>query len=234
MQANKRIETDSNLDRAIHEAAAAVRRESYAHHESLWRAYVKVGDLIFALVAQGASDAATTEAQAQRISLTANLVQSTTVVKNLVSSGFYWSGAAVLRQHMETLARTIMIRTGRQQPETKTPNVSVLPYRLSKNYGRLSELVHTSGGESLADFAEARNGPEVATAKPRYRKPWASALLCLHIAQLVALAYEIDLLHREIYPGRELIDAHGSLASVADALVEVGFWECLPACEDLK
>lgn len=49
--------TDSNLDEAIHEAAAAVRRNSYAHHESLWRAYVKVGDLIFALVTQGALDA---------------------------------------------------------------------------------------------------------------------------------------------------------------------------------
>lgn len=222
--------TGSDLDRAINEAAEAVRRESYVYHETLWRAYIEIGNLIFALVAQGSSDAPTTEAQARRIALTANLVQSTTVVENLVSSGFYWSGAAVLRQHMETLARTITIRTG--QPETKTPNVRVLPYRLSKNYGRLSELVHTSGGESLADFTEGRDDPEVATAKPSYRKPWAYALLCLHIAQLVALANEIDLLHREIYPGRELIDAHDSLASIAAALVEVGFWEYLPACGD--
>lgn len=221
--------TDSKLDRSITAAAAAVRRESYAHHESLRRAYVEVGDLLFALVAQGNSDAATTEAQAQRIALTANLMQSSPVIENLISSGFYWSAAAVLRQHMETLARTTEIRTGCYTGGTKAPNVGTLPYRLSQNYGPLSKLSHTSGGELLGVFAEGSEGPEVASVKPRYREQWATDFLFLHIAQMVALAHEIDLLHREIYLGRGLIDADATIVSVARTLVDAGFWEDLPA-----
>jgi hypothetical protein len=105
---------------------------------------------------------------------------------------------------------------------------------LSKNHGRLSALVHTSGGESLADFGQGYGAPEAATVMPRYREPWAGGLLCLHVAQLVTLAREIDLLHRELYPGRQLIDANAALAPVAQALVDAGFWEYLPAPEELK
>ncbi len=228
------ITMDSKLAKAIAEAASAVRRESCADHESLRRANVEVGDLLFALVDQGNSNAATTENQAQRVSLTANLIQSSPVVENLVLSGFYWSAAAVLRQHMETLARVIEIRSGRPTGGKKPPNVSVLPYRLSLNYGGLSELVHTSGGELLGDLAEGREGPEFASVKPCYREQWAKDLLCLHIAQMVTLAREIDLLHRETYPGRNLIDADGVLAKVSRALVDAGFWEELPGCESQK
>jgi len=222
----------SKLDRTIGDAAAAVQRDSYGQHKSLWRARAEVGDLLFALVTQGASDVVTTEPQARRISLTANLVQSSSVVKDLIASGFYWSAAAILRQHMETLARTIEIRSERLTTGTRTPNVGVLPYRLSQNYGRLSELVHTTGGESLADFAQGSSGPEVATVEPRYREPWAIDLLCLDIAQLVALAHEIDLLHRELYPSRQLIDADAALVPVAQALVDARFWEYLPAATE--
>ena len=214
----------SKLDRAISDAVAAVQQESYRQHDSIWRTRTEVGDLLFALVTQGALDAVTTEAQATRISLTANLVQSSSVVKDLISSGFYWSAAAVLRQCMETLARSIEIRSGRDTARTKSPNVAVLPYRMSKNYGRLSELVHTSGGESLADFAQGSAAPEAATVIPRFREPWARGLLCLHVAQLVTLAREIDLLHRELYPGRQLIDASAALTPIAQALVDAGFW----------
>ncbi len=223
--------TESKLTRSINDAAMAVRQESCSHHDTLWRAYVEIEHLLFALVTQGAIDASTTEAQARCISLTANLVQSSIVVANLVSEGFYWSAGAVLRQRMETLARIIEIRTGRRPGRTNTPNVGVLPYRLSRNYGRLSELVHVSGGELLADFAEGREGPEVATAQPRYRQSWAKGLLCLDIAQMVVLAQEIDLLHRRIYPGRDLIDTNTTVIAVACALVDIGFWEAIDGCE---
>lgn len=220
--------TESKLSRSINEAATAVRRESCGRYKTLWRAYVELGDLLFSLVAQGATDAPTTEAQARRISLTASLIQSSTVVANLVSEGFYWSAGAVLRQHMETLARIIEIRTGCHTTGTKTPNVGVLPYRLSRNYGRLSELVHTSGGESLVDFAVSRQGPEVATAQPRYRELWANGLLCLDITQMVVLLQEIDFLHQDIYPGRKLIDPATTVTAVARALIDAKFWEHVP------
>lgn len=212
------------LDQTIADAAAAVQRESFSRHGAIWRACAEVGQLIFALAAQGALDAVTTAGQATRISLTANLVQSSSVAKDLISSGFYWSAAAVLRQYMETLARSIQIRNGRNTAGTKTPNVCVLPFRLSGNYGRLSELVHTSGGESLVDFAQGSDGLEVATVIPCYREPWGFGLLCLHVAQLVTLAIEIDLLHRELYPGRQLIDINAALVPVVQALVSAGFW----------
>lgn len=213
-----------NLAQAIAEAAAAVQRESYSRHRAIWQALTVVEEPIFALVTQGASEAATTTGQATRISLTANLVRSSSVSKDLISSGFYWSAAAILRQSMETLARCIEIRSSRPAAGKRPPNVSVLPFRLSRNYGRLSELVHTSGGESLADFAQGSSGPEAATLIARYREPWASDLLCLHVALLVTLAREIDLLHRELYPGRQIIDVNVELIPGVQALVAAGFW----------
>lgn len=163
---------DSTLDNAIREAAARVRVETEGKLQPLREAHRIVGDLLLRLVHQGAFEASSpTEGQSQRMSLTAGLIQSVSVSNDLIVSGFYWSAAAVLRQQMEAVARAVEIRTGKYKGRTRTPDVALLPYGLAQNYGRLSELAHTSRGELLGDFVQSTAGEEVATSEPYYRDP---------------------------------------------------------------
>jgi hypothetical protein len=103
--------------------------------------------------------------------------------------------------------------------------VALLPYGLAQNYGRLSELAHTSRGELLGDFVQSTAEEEVATSEPCYRDPWAKELFCVHLAHCVALAHEIDLLHRELYVGRNLIKVDEELYPIARVLVDEKFWK---------
>lgn len=121
--------TGSELDRALEVLASEIRLVSRKTYGSLWEAYVIVGNLLFHQIAQGTVDVPTvSESQSLRLSLTANLIQSSTVAEHLISSGYYWTVAAVLRQHMETLARIIEIREGRIVKTASTLNVKVLPF----------------------------------------------------------------------------------------------------------
>jgi len=163
---------DSKLDNAIQEAAARVRVETDGKLQPLREAHRIVGDLLLRLVHQGVFEASSpTEGQSQRMSLTAGLIQSVSVSNNLIVSGFYWSAAAVLRQQMEAVARVVEIRTENYKGGTKTPDVALLPYGLAQNYGRLSELAHTSRGELLGDFVQSLAGEDLATSEPYYRDP---------------------------------------------------------------
>ena len=223
---------DWTLDNAIREAAARVRVETERKLQRLREAHRIIGDLLVRLVHQGAFEASSpTQGQSQRMSLTAGLIQSVSVSNDLIVSGFYWSAAAVLRQQMEAVARVVEIRTGKYKGGTETPHVALLPYGLAQNYGRLSELAHTSHGDLLSDFVQSSAGEEVATSAPYYRDPWAKELLCVHLAHCVALAHEIDLLHRELYVGRNLIKVDEELYPIVRVLVDEKFWEYFPECK---
>jgi hypothetical protein len=220
---------DSKLDNAIQEAAARVRLETEGKLQPLREAHRIVGDLLLRLVHQGVFEASSpTEGQSRRMSLTAGLIQSVSVSNNLIISGFYWSAAAVLRQQMEAVARVVEIRTEKYKGGTKTPDVALLPYGLAQNYGRLSELAHTSRRELLGDFVQSPAGEDVATSEPYYRNPWAKELFCVHLAHCVALAHEIDLLHCELYVGRNLIKVDEEIYPVARVLVDEKFWKYFP------
>jgi len=220
---------DSTLDNAIREAAARVRIETDGKLQRLRESHRSVGDLLLRLVQQGAFEASSpTEGQFQRMSLMPGLIQSVSVSNDLIVSGFYWSAVAVLRQQMEAVARVVEIRTGKYKGGTKTSDVALLSYGLAQNYGRLSELAHTSRGELLADFVQSPAGEEVATCKPYYRDPWAKDLLCIHLAHCFALAHEIDLLHRELYIGRNLIKVDEELYPIKRVLVDEKFWKDFP------
>ena len=220
---------DSKLDNAIQEAAARVRVETEGKLQPLREAHRISGDLLLRLVHQGVFEASSpTEGQSQRMSLTAGLIQSVSVSNNLIVSGFYWSAAAVLRQQMEAVARVVEIRTENYKGGTKTPDVALLPYGLAQNYGRLSELAHTSRGELLGDFVQSTAGEEVAMSEPYYRDRWAKELLCVHLVHCVALAHEIDLLHCELYVGRNLIKVDEKLYPIACVLVDEKFWKYFP------
>jgi hypothetical protein len=220
---------DSTLDNAILEAAAPVRVETEGKLQPLLNAHRIVGDLLLRLVHQGAFEASSpTEDQSQRLSLTTGLIQSVSVSNDLIVSGFYWSAAAVLRQQMEAVARVVEIRKGKYKGGPETPDVALLPYGLAQNYGRLSELAHTSRGELLGDFVQSTAGEEVATSEPCYRDPWAKELFCVHLAHCVALAHEIDLLHCELYVGRNLIKVDEKLYPIARVLVDEKFWKYFP------
>jgi hypothetical protein len=132
---------------------------------------------------------------------------------------------------MEALARIIEIRNGHIVKTATTPNVKVLPFKLSGNYGRLSELCHVSRGEFLADFAQSPTGDDAASPKPYYRDQWSKELFSVHIAHMLALAIEIYLLQEELYPGRELLDISDSVDKIVQVLISTGFWEEIAAQE---
>ena len=101
---------NSKLTNVLKDAAQQVRNVVEKSNDGLWEAYNLVGNLIYTLVEFGAREPnIVPESCSIRVSLTANMVQSFYAVENLISSGAYWSASAVLRQHMETLARIIEI-----------------------------------------------------------------------------------------------------------------------------
>lgn len=214
------------LYNSIDKEAEAVRLQSAQRYGPLWGAYITMGYLLSSLIPQGTEDPVfVPKGASQRISLTVNLLQSSTIVERSISSGFYWAASALLRQHMEALARIIHIRSGKLATDSRPPNVSVLPFNLAQNYGRLSELAHVSSGELLKGFALSSSGEEVATHAPTYREDWSRKLLVVHIEHMVVLAIEIDLLHRELYPKKLLVDLTDTLRDVAKVLIEEGFWK---------
>lgn len=126
---------------------------------------------------------------------------------------------------MEALARIILIRYGKPATDGQSPNVGVLPFGLARNYGRLSELVHVSKGEVLGDFSSIEVSDLVASPIPRYIKNWANDLLAIHIGHMIILAFEINYLHAEVYPGRKLLDVNSEAYRVAKVLEELGYWK---------
>ena len=227
MPLNEQI-TIPELFQSIAKEAEAVRSQSVRRYGRLWDAYITIGGLLSSLSSQGAEDSiSVSQSASQRISLTVNLLQSTTIVEQTISSGFYWAACALLRQHMEALARIILIRDGKTAINSHPPNVSVLPFNLASNYGRLSEFVHVSRGELLSDFALSSSGEEIATYAPTYREEWSRDLLHVHIAHMNVLAGEIHVLHQELYPIKALLDPSGRLQEVATILIEEGFWKNL-------
>lgn len=187
-----------------------------------------MGEILSVLVEQGNENPLeVSESASQRISVTSGLLQSSTIVENVISAGFYWAACALLRQHMEALARLIHIRNGASFTEKRPPNVNVLPCGLQKNYGRLSELAHLSNGELFGDFARSPRSDEVAEIIPQYDLTWSRDLLARHIAHLIVLSTEVYALHMEIYPSKCLADIEPSIMEVGNILVSEGFWKRL-------
>ncbi|MBT9590379.1 MAG: hypothetical protein IV089_05655 [Thiobacillus sp.] len=218
--------TMPRLFHLIAKEVGGVRDQSLQRYGRLWDAYITIGDLLSLLISQGAEDPiSVSESASQRISLTVNLLQSTTVVEQTISSGFYWAASALLRQHMEALARIMHIRDGKSAIDPRPPKVQVLPFNLASNYGRLSELAHVSSGELLSDFALSSSGEEIATYAPTYREQWSRNFLHIHIAHMIVLSIEINLMHQELYPMRALIDPNDRLQEVVSIFIEEGFWK---------
>jgi len=220
---------DSEWSRILKNTAKQIRNVSEESNVDLWKAYNLVGNLIFTIIKLGASEPDTvSESCSKRVALTANMVQSFYAVQDLISSGAYWSASAVLRQHMETLSRIIEYRKGNNRVDKKPPNVKNLPFNMAPNYGRLSELCHTSGGEILGDFSGCSEGEGIATTLPQYRKEWAKAYFSVHIAHMFTLAIEIYIMQEELYPGIALPNIDEEILNIANLLVKTGFWKEFP------
>ena len=219
--------THSKLTHQLSDAANQIKKSSEKENQDLWNAYQTVGDIIYTLVQFGEREPANVpDSCSSRISLTANMVQSFYVLEEIISSGAYWTAAAVLRQHMETLSRIIEHRSGKKNKiDKKPPNVKNLPCNMEQNYGRLSELCHTSGGEVLGDFAECEESEGVATILPRFRSEWANNFFSLHIAHMLSLAVEIWYLQNELHPNEEIPNIDKSINGVSELLVKTGFWK---------
>ena len=217
---------NSKLTNVLKDAAQQVRNVVEKSNDDLWEAYNIVGNLIYTLVEFGAREPnIVPESCSNRVSLTANMVQSFNAVENLISSGAYWSASAVLRQHMETLARIIEYRKGKNRVAKKPPNVKNLPFNMAPNYGGLSELCHTSGGKILGDFSECSEGEGIAMTIPKFREEWAKDYFSLHIAHMLALAIEIYFLQEELYPKIDLPNIDEEILNIANLLVKTGFWK---------
>ena len=211
----------TSLFRSIECAEGEIMPEAVKGYRPLLEVFNLLGEVFTSMVNQesGVPDSLP-ESAPQRISLTAVLLQASMVPEYLIRSGQYWAAAAVIRQQMEALARVSQIRISGISTNSKPPNVSVLPMDLPKSYGRLSELVHVSNGEVLQSFAESSTSEEAARAVPSYRHDWSVSLMIHHIKNLLVLALEIDLLHREIYCNQELIDFGPVLNRIASFLGE--------------
>ena len=96
------------LHEAILKASEQSRLQSTQKYLKLWDAHIIMGDILSALIDQGTENPQQIlESASQRISLTANLLQSVVIVEQVISAGYYWSATALLRQHMEALARIV-------------------------------------------------------------------------------------------------------------------------------
>ncbi len=222
------MKTYSKLTKVLRNAAKQIRNHSEKENQDLWTAYCIVGNIIYTLVEFGAKEPKDVSVScSHRISLTANMIQSFYVLEDLITSGAYWTASAVLRQHMETLSRIIEYRKGKNNVGKKPPNVKNLPFNMAPNYGRLSELCHTSGGKVLGDFSECEAGEGIATAIPKYRKEWAKNFFSLHIAHMLFLALEIWFLQAELHPNNEFPNIDDDLLKVSNLLVKTGCWRQL-------
>lgn len=218
--------TESQLSSILKEAGERVKDFSEKSNEGLWKAYALAGNLIYVLVQHGVAEPdAFRKSCSNRISLTANMIQSSSTVEYLISSGAYWGASAVLRQQMETLSRIIEYREDGNRNDKKPPNVKNLPFNMAPNYGRLSELCHTLGGEILGDFSECSEGEGVATTVPMFREEWAKDFFSLHIAHMLSLAVEIYLLQQELHPNATMQNINEGILNVANLLVKAGFWK---------
>lgn len=189
-----------------------------------WKAYIAINDLLLSLVEQGSNEPHhVCEAHSCRIALTASLVQSSAAVEELISSGYYSCACATIRHNMEVLARTMHIREGTSANDKHPPNVGILPFELSKDYGRLSELYHVAKGEVLGDFIKTED-ELVASPEVQYNEDYSINLFSLHLSLLLGLAWEINFLHCEIYPGQTLIDISSISDSIAQILVDADLW----------
>ena len=226
----------SQLYKAIASEGLCVSSETMNGYGRFWDAYVAIGEVLYTLYEQGTHDPTTevSESASKRISLTTGILNSVIILEQAITNGFYWSASALLRQHMEALARIIHIRKGGAGTEKKSPHVGSLPFGLAKNYGRLSELAHVSSGEFLGDFSISEMNEHVASALPTYQKDWANNLLATHTVHLISLAAEIHYNQTELYPEKELFDVNEPLYEVAKILVELGHWKELKYNTDDK
>lgn len=213
----------------ITEASSKVHEKSVQQYAKLLDAYESICSVISKLVVQGGIEPilSPTENISKRLSLTAVLMQSSTIVWDLTLSGYYIVSISAMRHYMEVLARIIELRKGSNVSSKKTPNVSVLPFKLSNNYGRLSEICHTANNEYLARFVESSEDNEVASVLPAFSSEWSFSLLSLHIAHMITLAIEIHELQSELYSDMILENITPTLLDVGQKLVEVGFWETI-------
>jgi|GEM_PF-4528938 len=105
----------------ITQASKSVKQQTIP--DELRKAYSIVCSVLFKLVEQGAHEpnGQVTEAQSKRLSLTANLIQSTTIIWELIQSGYYFVSVATTRQFMEVLARIIELRKNLSSTKGKSP-----------------------------------------------------------------------------------------------------------------
>lgn len=223
------MKSNCPLIEKITEASSKVHEKSVQQYAKLLDTYESICSIISKLVVQGGIEPihSSTENTSKRLSLTAGLIQSSTIVWDLILSGYYIVSISAMRHYMEVLARIIELRKGSNVSSKKTPNVSVLPFKLSNNYGRLSEICHTANNEYFARFIESSEDNEVASVLPAFSSEWSFSLLSLHIAHMITLAIEIHELQSELYPDMILENITPSLLDVVQKLVEVGFWETI-------
>ena len=204
--------------------AASIIPISRSKYGSVWNAYVKACDLLLSLVGQGSQDPQqVSEPQSRRIALTASLVQSIAVVEETISAGYYSCACAIIRHNMEVLARTMHIREGKPFEDKRPPNVAILPFEMSKDYGRLSQLCHVAKGEVLGDFIKTED-ELVASPEAQYNEDYSIQLFTIHIGLLLGLAWEIFFLHQKLYPNHHQIDVSGPTAEIAQILVDADLW----------
>lgn len=167
----------------------------------------------------------------ERLTLFASFIQGMDLGEVAISEGLYLQAAALLKQQMETVAAMNELAKG-TRTDKKTPNVSILLWKLNVHYGYIQGAAHMSNNALLRDFyqTEARGSAVPVSVTPRYSRQAALYLHTLEVGVLVQFAVAVGDLLREMY-GESWIDEELKfLLQVMQILEDEGaFDEAAPA-----
>lgn len=147
----------------------------------------------------GELDPDTVTKMTQVSQLTALFLHGVDLCEVAIADGLYGQAAALVRQHMETLAAMDEVWAGRRVPN-RTPNIGSLPDSLRPHYGGLSEMAHASVPDYLYRLFTNDSGDLVgASIVPQYNAGMALFLYRLELALMSEFALRQDHALRAAY-----------------------------------
>ena len=158
----------------------------------------------------------------RQIVLIASFIQGINLSETAISEGYYLQAAALIRQEMETIAALEELKKGIRQ-DSRTPNVSNVPWGLGRLYGDLSKAAHAADHGFLQGLLLPKGVelPAETTAVTMVQTPdpeLAWRLYGLHVALLLLLAVHVND-HSELVGTEGLVKSEVQAISTAQQIL---------------